>query len=223
MSQLVLYYSPGACSLAAHVALREWGAPFEARRVTLAKGEHQTPEYLALNPRGRVPLLIIDGKPVTELSGLLTWIGQQSGLYPPDGSFEAAKCGEFLGWMTSVVHIAFALIWRGERFAEDKAMHPWLRQRGYDLVGGYFDEIETALGKSRYVLGNAFTVADCNILPFYRWGGRIGLDMNAYPNWQAHTARMLERSSVRAAIDEEGIDLNDTLPLPEGVRAPRRG
>lgn len=222
MTQLILYYSLGACSLAAHVALHEWGAPFDARRVTIAKAEHQTPEYLALNPRARVPTLVIDGKPVTELSGLLTWIGQQSGLYPKAGTLEAAKCGEWLGWMTSVVHIAFALIWRGERFADDEALHPALRQRGYDLVGGYFDEIDTTVGKSRYVLGDQFTVADCNILPFYRWGGRIGLDMNDYPNWKAHTLRLLERPSVQAALAEEGIDIHDTPPLPEGVRAPRR-
>jgi len=222
MPHLVLYYSPGACSLAAHVALREWGVPFEARRVTIAKAEHQTPEYLALNPRGRVPTLVVDGKPVTELSGLLTWIGMQSRLYPTPGSYEAAKCGEWLGWMTSVVHIAFALIWRGERFVEDKALHPALRQRGYDLVGDYFDDIDKALAGSDFVVGDRFTVADCNVLPFYRWGGRIGLDMNAYPNWKAHTLRMLERPSVQAALAEEGIDVHDTLPLPEGVRLPRR-
>ena len=220
--KLVLYYSPGACSLAAHVALREWGAPFEARRVIIAKAEHQAPDYLALNPRARVPTLLIDDKPVTELSGLLTWIGQQGGLYPPAGTYEAAKCGEWLGWMTSVVHIGFALIWRGGRFTEDAALHPALRQRGYDLVGGYFEEIEATLGKSRYALGGQFTVADCNLLPFYRWGGRIGLDMNAYSNWKAHTSRLLERPSVQAALTEEGIDIHETLPLPEGVRAPRR-
>ena len=214
---LALYYSPGACSLASHAALREWGAPFEARRVTLAKGEHRTPEYMALNPRARVPLLIIDGKPVSENSAILTWIGLQSGLYPASGTYEAAKCGEWLGWLTSTVHIAFALIWRGERFAHDSALHPAIRQRGYDWTGVHFREIETALAQSPHVLGDALSVADFNLLPFYRWGGRIGLDMSAYPNWSAHTARMLERQSVRDAIAVEEISLYDTLPLPEGV------
>lgn len=218
---LILYYSPGACSLASHAAIREWGAELELRRVTLAQGEHMKPEYLALNPRGRVPTLVVDGKPIRETSGILTWIGYRSGLYPEAGTFEAAKCGEWLGWLTSTVHVAFAMIWRGERFAHDKALHPAIRQRGYDWVGEHFAEIEAALADGPYLLGGELSVADFNLLPFYRWGGRIGLDMQAYPNWGAHAARMLERASVREALAAEQISLHDTLPLPEGVIPPR--
>lgn len=222
MPQLILYFSPGACSLASHVALREWGAPFEPRRVALAKGEHLKPDYLELNPRGRVPTLVIDGKPIRENSGILTWIGLQSGLYPEAGTYAAAKCGEWLGWLTSTVHVAFALIWRGERFAHDKALYPALRQRGYDWVGEHFAEIDSALAETPYLLGDRYSVADINLLPFYRWGGRIGLDMSAYSNWSRHAARMLERPAVREALDAEEISLYDTLPLPEGVSAPQR-
>ena len=222
MTDLILYYSPGACSLASHVALKEWGAAFEARRVTIAKGEHLHPDYLAFNPRGRVPTLIVGGKPIRENSGILTWIGQQSGLYPAAGTYEAAKCGEWLGWMTSVVHISFALIWRGERFVTDKALHPALRQRGYDLVGENYAEIDHALSQTPYALGDTYSVVDCNLLPFYRWGGRIGLDMRAYPNWRAHTARLLERDAVLEAIAAEGIDIHDAMPPPDGVSLPTR-
>jgi glutathione S-transferase len=220
--QLALYYSPGACSLAAHAALREWGVPFELRRVAVAKGEHLKPDYLALNPRGRVPLLIVDGKPVRENSAILTWVGQQCGLYPKVGTYEAAKCGEWLGWLTSGVHISFALIWRGERFAHDKALFPSLRQRGYDWVGEQFAEIDDALAAAPYALGEEYSVADCNLLPFYRWGGRVGLDMNAYPAWTAWAARVRERAAVREALAAEEISLDDTLPLPDGVTPPGR-
>lgn len=220
--QIVLYYSPGACSLAAHIALCEWGAPFELKRVVLAKGEHLQPDYMALNPQARVPLLMLDGKPIRENSGILTWIGQQSGLYPEDGSYEAAKCGEWLGWLTSSVHIAFALIWRGERFVTDKALFPALRQRGYDLVGQYFAEIDAVLAKGPYALGARYSIVDCNLAPFYRWGGRIGLDMSAYPAWGAWIGRMLERPAVRTALATEEINFNDALPAPEGVTLPRR-
>jgi glutathione S-transferase len=219
---LALYYSPGACSLAAHAALREWGVAFEPRRVTLAQGEHLQPEYLALNPRARVPLLIIDDQSVRENSGILTWIGQQSGLYPKAGSYEAAKCGEWLGWLTSGVHISFALIWRGERFAHDKALHPAIRQRGYDWVGEQFAEIDDTLASTPYALGDAYSIVDCNLLPFYRWGGRIGLDMRAYPAWSAWAQRVLERPAVRDALAAEEISLYDALPLPEGVTPPKR-
>jgi glutathione S-transferase len=222
MPHLALYYSPGACSLASHVALREWGAPFELRRVTVAKGEHLQADYLALNPRARVPLLIVDGKPVRENSGILTWIAQQCRLYPKAGTYEAAKCGEWLGWLTSGVHISFALIWRGERFAHDKALHAAIRQRGYDWVGEHFGEIEGALATAPYALGAEYSIVDCNLLPFYRWGGRIGLDMSAYPAWSAWAARVRQRPAVRDALVAEEISLDDTLPLPEGVTPPRR-
>lgn len=223
MAHLVLYYSPGACSLGPHVALREWGAPFELKRVMLAKGEHLLQEYRTLNPRALIPLLMIDGVPITENSGILTWIGQQCGLYPEAGTLDAAKCGEWLGWIASGLHIPFGLIWRGERFAHDKALHPAIRQRGYDWIGVHFAHIEATFEKNRYALGDAFSIVDCNLINFYRWGGRIGLDMSAYPAWTAWAARMLERPSVRDALAEEGISLYDTLPLPEGVRLPNPG
>lgn len=70
---------------------------------------------------------------------------------------------------------------------------------------------------SQYVLGDTLSVADFNLLPFFRWGHRVGLDMRAYPNWVAHTERMLERPSVREALAVEEISLYDTLPLPDGV------
>ena len=222
MRDLVFYYSPGACSLASHAALHEWGVPFDARRVMLAKGEHLKPDYLELNPRARVPLLVIDGQRIRENSAILTWIGQQAGLYPEIGTIEAAKCGEWLAWLTSGVHISFAMIWRGSRFAHDEALHPSIRQRGYDWVGEHFAEIDNALGRGPYVLGDTLSVADFNLLPFRRWGGRIGLDMTPYPNWAAHTERMLARKSVQAALATEEIGLYDTLPLPDGVVPPKR-
>ncbi len=222
MSKLALYYSPGACSLAAHTALREWGVPFEARRVMLAKGEHLQSQYTSLNPHARVPLLMIDERPVRENSGILTWIGQRSGLYPKEGTYEAAVCGQWLGWLTSAVHISFAMIWRGERFAHDKALHPAIRQRGYDWVGQQFAEIDDALAAGPYILGATYSVADCNLLPFYRWGGRIGLDMSVYPAWGAWVGRLAQRPAVKAALEAEEITLQDTLPLPEGVTPPTR-
>jgi glutathione S-transferase len=222
MPNIALYYSSGACSLAAHVALNEWGMPFEVRRVTIAKGEHIQPDYVSLNPHARVPLLMIDERPIRENSGILTWIGQQSGLYPANGTYEAAVCGQWLGWLASAVHISFAMIWRGERFAHDKALHPAIRQRGYDWVGHQFAEIDDTLAKTQYALGAEYSVADCNLLPFYRWGGRIGLDMSLYPAWSAWAARVGERPAVRATLAMEEVSLQDTLPLPDGAIPPKR-
>lgn len=204
------------------MALREWGAAFEPRRVIVAKGEHLTPDYRALNSHARAPLLMIDERPIRENSGILTWIGQQSGLYPEDGTYQAAVCGQWLGWLTSVVHISFAMIWRGERFSHDKAPYPAIRQRGYDWVGQQFAEIDDTLAERPYILGAAYSVADCNLLPFYRWGGRIGLDMSLYPAWGAWAARVSPRPAIKAALEVEEISLADTAPPAEGVTLPKR-
>src|SRR5579871_432375 len=121
---LKLYYSPGACSLASHVVLHELCVPFTAVRIVIAEGAHLRPEYLAINPRGRVPTLIVDGIPVTENSAILTWLGQQdSRLFPAPGTLAAARASEWLAWLTSAVHIAFAQVWRGARFSDDVSSH----------------------------------------------------------------------------------------------------
>jgi glutathione S-transferase len=209
MSNWILYYSPGACSFAAHSVLYELGRPFSVRAVMLAQGAHLKAEYLAINPRARVPTLIIDGKPITELSGILTWLGQQGeGLFPKVGTIEAAECGEWLGWLTSTVHISFAMIWRPARFLVDENLHDALKAHGRTLVESQFDEIETRLARGPYALGANYSVADPNLLVFYRWGNRIGLPMRArFPDWTAHAERMVERPAVRAAIEAEKIEI----------------
>lgn len=184
------------------------GVPFEARRVTIAKSEHLQSDYLTLNPRARVPLLLADGARIRELSAILTWLGQQCGLYPPAGSLDAARCGEWLAWMTSGVHISFGLIWRGERFSRDAADYERIKARGYEWLDEQFGEIDTALKDRPFVLGETYSVADANLLPFYRWGHRVGLDMQTCcPNWTAHTRRMLARPAVITALEAEGVDI----------------
>lgn len=206
---LVLYYSPGACSLAAHIALREAKLAFELRRTPVASGDNLKPDYLAVNPRGRIPTLLVDGRPVRELSAILSWIGDLSpGLVPPPGSYEAAVCREWLAYFTSSVHITFAQIWRGERFLKNKAFHKLLRWEGLDILRRQFDEVEAQLSRGPYLTGHAYTLADANALVFYRWGRRMGFDMDKdYPNWTAHTKSLLERPAVKEAVAVEEIDI----------------
>jgi glutathione S-transferase len=206
---LTLCYSPGACSLAAHIALREAGHPFALKRIALAAGEHQQADYLGINPRGRIPTLVIDGNPIRELSGILTWIGQRDGrLYPAKGTIEAAKCAEWLAWLASSVHVTFAMIWRGERFANGEHLHRALRRHGLGLLRDQFNEIENDLQGKMYILGDIYSVVDPNLLVFYRWGWRMGFDMhNRYPAWSAHTARLLLRPAVEEALRVEGLSM----------------
>src|SRR4051812_32174668 len=116
---LIFYYAPTACSIAPHIALEEVGAEFEPRRIDLAKGEQASPEFLRLSPLGRVPTMIIDGQAVTEVPALLTFVASlepDAGLTPPPGTLAYARCFEWLGFLSSSLHVAYAQFRRPQRF-----------------------------------------------------------------------------------------------------------
>jgi glutathione S-transferase len=208
---MILYYSPGACSLVPHIALEETGSAFDAKRVVLADGEHLTPDYLAINPRARVPALDVGGEVITENVAILNYIAhkwQAQGSVPVGDHLAAARCNQLLGWFASSVHIGFAQVWRAERFTADEDVHPAIQAGGHDVLDRYFAEIEEMTGNGWIVPGE-FSAADSYLLTFFRWGRRIGKDMTAYPRWRALVARVLERSAVQAALATEAITAED--------------
>lgn len=204
---LRLFYSPGACSLVAHIALEEAGADYEAVRVMLAEGEHLKPEYLAINLHARVPALGTDGGTVTENIAILNYIADEygaEGSVPRGDSFGTARCNELLGWFASSFHIAFAGIWRAQRFTLDESVWPAIQQGGRDAVERSFGEIEELAGGG-WIAGGQFTAADSYVLTFFRWGRRIGMNMGDYPRTAALVQRALERPAVMRALNGEGL------------------
>ena len=114
---LTLYYSPGACSMASHIGLEESGTPYEAKLTSTAKGEHKTPEYLAINPRGKVPALRIGADVLTENLAILTYVAKQ---FPgadllPKHPLQEARCLSFMAWLSNTVHPSFTRVFRPER------------------------------------------------------------------------------------------------------------
>jgi glutathione S-transferase len=211
---VTLYYSPGACSLAPHIVLEESGTAFEAKRVPITEGAHRTPDFLAINPHGRLPTLEVDGAVVTENLAVLTYVASsESGAGAlPRNRLQLARVYELLSFFASSVHIAFAQVWRPERFTEDPALHDSIREAGRGSVRRCFDEIEAMLVGREWLVGGRFTVADTYPFVFYRWGRRIEIGMDAYPNWTVHTARMLGRPSVHRALAREGLSPSEFLP-----------
>jgi glutathione S-transferase len=202
-----LFYSPGACSLVPHIALQEAGAEFDAVRVTLAQGEHLKPEYLAINPHARVPVLATERGTVTENIAILNYLADRfraAGSVPRGDDFIAAKCNELLGWFSSSVHIAFAQIWRMERFTEDESVHPAIQQGGRQVLERQFAEIEGLCGEG-WLAGEKFSAADSYALTFFRWGRRIGMDMSAFPKWAALNQRLLTEPSVQRVVEREEL------------------
>jgi glutathione S-transferase len=208
---LKLFYSPGACSLVSHIALNEAGADFEAVRVMLAQGEQLKPEYLAINPHGRVPALATDEGVVTEQIAVVNYIADRfgkEGSVPRGEPFATAKCNELLGWFASTVHISFAEIFRPARFVADEAAHEAVVQGGRAALLKHFDEIDRKCGDG-WITGGTFTAADSYLLIFFRWGKRLEFDMARYSRWAALVELVLDRPAVARTLDAEGWNRSD--------------
>jgi glutathione S-transferase len=205
---LTLHYSPGACSLGPHIVIEELGLTCQYRRVTLAKREQSTAEYRAINPRMRVPALVLDDGVLTEGTAIATYLASlqpNTGLLARPGSLEFGKCLEWLAWMASTLHVSYAQVWCPERFLPGTSDGRVLAQQGRVNIIRQNEEVEQQLNSS-WFLGDAYSIADCYLLAFYRWGIRIGLPMEAsYPRWTAWRKRMLERPAVQRVVEREGI------------------
>ena len=208
---LALYYSPGACSLGPQIVLEEARIDCARRCVPMAEGALLTAEYLAINPRARVPALEIDGRFVTEGPAIMVYLASLDpdvGLLPPTGTVELAKCLEWLAWLSSSLHISYGLYWRPERSLPDGVDTRLVVEKGRTMILLQSREVEDRL-VGPWVLGARYSAADCYLLAFYRWGARIGLPMaESFPRWTAWRDAMLQRPAVQRAIAVEGIGID---------------
>lgn len=207
-----LYYSPGACSLAPHLALEEAGADYAVERLDFSKSQQRSPEYLAINPKGRVPALVGDGFTLTEAPAILAFVAQghpEARLWPEDAR-RAARCAEWLAWCSSTVHIAYAHIRRPERYASSDGAKQEVVEKGKETCRQVWRDVDAKLGAGPWAVGETFSVADCYVLVFWTWGGgpALGFDMAAdCPNWTAHARRMAQRPAVQRVFAQEGLTL----------------
>ena len=209
---LKLYYSPGACSLAPHILLEELGLPYRLELTPVAEGATRTAEYLAINPKGRVPVLMTEqGEVLTEVPAIALYLARQANhpvLFPYD-PLAAARCLEWCNWLSGTLHaIAFGELWRPARFTDDAALHAAIQAKGKDNVFEGYTYIEQRMAERDWAVGHAYTLVDPFLLVFYRWGNRIGVDMRAgYPGFTRHAERMLQRSAVQRALQQESINI----------------
>lgn len=203
-----LYYSPGACSLAAHIILEEIGEPFEARQVRIREGEHLRTEYLAINPHGRVPTLVDGEFTLAESPAILTYLAHKhrgSGLIDWQNGESVGRTLQLLNFFASSVHVAFAQVWRSARYANSEAARSEVVDVGKATVESCFQELEELASTDSWLVAGKFSIADPYMLVFYRWGGLIGLEMKRYAHWSGHKDRMLERGAVQRAVKREGL------------------
>ncbi|HET8728910.1 MAG TPA: glutathione S-transferase N-terminal domain-containing protein [Alphaproteobacteria bacterium] len=212
MPALKLYHSPGACSMACHVALEEAGAAFEPVVIRLSEGANHTPEYRAIHPRGFLPVLEFpDGRRLTEAAAILLAVARRhpgSRLLPDAGTFEEARVFEWLAWLTNTVHVAYAGLWRPERFTDDPGARTALAAEAKDRIAALDADAASRLGSAPFAAGDAYTVADAFLLVFFRWSNRIGLDAaGRHPAWAAWARRMEARPAVARVLAREGVSL----------------
>jgi glutathione S-transferase len=207
-----LYHSPGACSMACHIVLEEAGAAFEPVPVLLAQGENRAPAYLAVHPRGFVPVLELDdGRCLTEAAAVLLHVARrfpEARLLPEAGSIEEARAYEWLMWLTNSLHVAYACLWRPERFTDDPAAREVLVTEAKGRIDALNREIGPRLGSSAFAAGASYSVADPFLLVFFRWANRVGLDAGErYPGWTAWARGMESRPAVARVLAREGVTL----------------
>ena len=203
---LTLYYSPGACSMAPHIALEEAGAPYTLQLVSIPKGEHQALEYLKnVNPRGRVPALCTDEGVLTENVAILTYIAcsfPHANLLPEE-PIGMARCLSHMAYLSNTVHPAFTHIVRPGRFATAESAHENVKATGRESAYTLLRELDSLLAGNEWVLGSQYSAADPYTLAFYGWGDRNGLPVERLENYTAFKDRMLRRPAVRKVLERE--------------------
>ena len=201
---LKLYFAPGACSTASHIGLEESGATYESQALSFAKSEQRTPEYLKVNPRGRVPALVVDEGTIVENTAILDYVAAKYAphLMPTD-PVQRARAISLMAWFSNGVHPNFTHIGRPERFATDAAVFDHLKAVGRDNFHANLKEIDGLLAGKTWFLGDEFSVVDGYALVFYGWGKRIGLPVEELKNYTAWKDRMLARPAVKRVLERE--------------------
>ena len=205
---LTFYYATNTCSLASHIALEEAGADYETRWVDFDAAEQTKPEYLKVNPKGRVPALATERGVLTETPAILAYIAQthaEAGLAPVDDPFAFGELQAFLSYLCATVHVAHAHRRRGYRWADDPAAHEAMKKKVPQSVGACFDLIERTMFRGPWVMGDAYTVADPYLFTIARWMEVDGVDPAAFPRVLDHRDRMAERPAVQRALKAEGL------------------
>jgi glutathione S-transferase len=185
-TRLALYFAPGSSSMAPHVALHEIGAPFESRPLSMARKETRTPAYLALNPEGKVPTLLVDGRPLSEVAAILFYLARRfpdAGLLPA-GDLEAEA--QVISWMSFIA----------------STVHP-ARRRGIDHARSVFGLADRRLGASEWAVGS-YSIADIHLFRLYwRFKGSLQPEPSEFPSLSAHYERMMARPAVRRTCEIE--------------------
>lgn len=198
-----LYYSPGACSLSPHIVLNEAGFNYEVERVDLAsKKTEKGADFLAINPKGYVPVLALDdGQILSEGPAIVQYLGDQkpaSGIVPKAGSMERVRAQEWLNFITSELHKTYSPLFRPTTPEEYKKL-------AREYLAKRLAILDKHLAGKQYILGDKFTAADAYAFTVLRWSQYTNVDLSPFPNIKAFMERVAARPKVQETLKQEGL------------------
>ena len=208
--KLELYFAPGACSFVPHVALEAikaaTGQDFEPKMVKLHKGEQKSPEYLAINPNGQVPVLVVDGKPLNQIVAICEFLDRSfptAGLLPA-GSWDRAQALSRLAWMNNTVHPTFTHIFRTADFIDGEAHQAELKKHAVRRFESLLKRLEQWAGSAapRGIVHEAYSFT------LLRWGGFAGIDPASLPGLKSYVEGVMQKPPVAAALERERVKLD---------------
>lgn len=198
---MIYYYSPMSSANRTTWAIEELSVPCERVRLDFRKKETRTPEFLKLNPNGKVPLLVIDGRAIFESVAILIYLGEtygvEQGLYPPPG-VERAECLKWIAWATA------SLLEPLQRYLSNTSEHTPAEQRNAVAgekaksdVDAMLTILDDALANRAYLVGDGFTMADLAVAGFVPYFRFVTYDLAPYPNVVAWAERCLSRPAAQ--------------------------
>jgi glutathione S-transferase len=208
---LKLFFAPGACSFVPHAMLELAGTTFEPVSVKLHKGEQRSPEYLALNPRGQVPVLVDGGEVVTQIVTILLHLDAQfpeSGILPASG-MARTRALQTLTWMNNTVHPTFTHVFMPQKFTDDEAAQKAIRGFAIERYRELLGEIEALAAQATpWMTGEQPGALDAYALTLLRWGGYAGINPTDFPATWDLAQRFAALPAVARAVERERLQLN---------------
>jgi glutathione S-transferase len=203
---LKLYYAPGTCALASHLALEYVSAPYEAVRLDFKAQQQRSPEYLRLNPKGRVPTLVTEHGILTETPAILQYIAQRfaaASLAPLHDHFQLAKVNEFNNYLSSTVHVAHAHRVRGYRWADEESAILAMKKKVAQNMAECFELIEGEMLRGPWVMGERITTCDPYLFTLAGWLEGDGVEIARFPKVADHFSRMKAQPFVRQVLEQQ--------------------
>lgn len=202
---LTFYRSGGtSCAVATQIALEDAGADYKDVVVDLAGGQQRSPEFLKVNPKGRVPVLVTDKGVLTETVALLLYVAQThpAAKLAPTDPFELAKLQAFNAYLASTVHVAHAHKLRGHRWTDDATAIETMKAKVASNMTDCARIIETEYLAGPWVMGDQYTVADPYLHIINLWMEGDGVDLSKFPKLSAHKAAMAQRPAVKKVLSK---------------------